>query len=82
MTIYRNTFVLQVLRLSFSTEPAMLPGTNYGIFNTRTPVLKHETRLPKRKGLGKQNFEGVKGWGNEKQGLGNKRLLSFSKHDK
>jgi hypothetical protein len=47
-----------------------------------TPVLKHETRLPKRKGLGKQNFEGVKGWGNEKQGLGNKRLLSFSKHDK
>jgi hypothetical protein len=36
----------------------------------------------REKGWVNKNFEGAKGWGNEKQGMGNKRLLSFSKHDK
>jgi hypothetical protein len=39
---------------------------------------------PKRKGLGKQNIERVKGCVNENkmiQGLGNANLLSFPKHD-
>jgi hypothetical protein len=37
---------------------------------------------PKRKELGKQNFERVKkGWVNEKQNMGNRNLLSFPKHD-
>jgi hypothetical protein len=40
---------------------------------------------PKRKGLGKQNFEWVKGWVNENQNysrvgyLGNKNVLSLAK---
>ena len=34
---------------------------------------------PKRKGVGKQNFEWIKN--KIIQGLGNKKLLSFSKHD-
>ena len=39
---------------------------------------------PKKKRLGKQNFERVKGWVNEKkktQGLANKNLLAFPKHN-
>jgi hypothetical protein len=40
----------------------------------------------KRKGLGKQKFVKVKGWVNEKQnqttqGLSNKKMLLFPKHD-
>ena len=35
---------------------------------------------PKRKGLGKQNVESVKGWVNEKQNK-NKNLFSFPKDD-
>jgi hypothetical protein len=66
---------LQILPVSTKIKNRIRVGTGH--------YLLREV-APKRKGLGKQNCEWVKGWVNKKkktQGLGNKNLSSFPKYD-